>query len=338
MERPLIIVGAPGSPYTRKVIAAARYCRIPYQFISDLSVVSTLPSPKIKLLPTCYFPDPDQLVPETDSTPLLRKLESIAPGREFTPSDPRLAFLDALIEDFADEWLVKAMFHYRWVFEADILKASQYIPLWFETPLSDKALEAAGTAFAERQIGRLGLVGSSPTTAATIEQCFTRIAGLMEKCLTDTPFLFGDRPGTADFGMYGQFSQLAVIDPTPREVIDKQAPRVFASTIAIEDLSGWNRTGWTPFEELSDALYGLLCEIGQTYAKLLLANEQAMDRHEKTLETVIDGRPWKQPAFPYQKKCLMALRDRFAALNPREQQSLADFLHNTGCMEILGRG
>ena len=35
-----------------------------------------------------------------------------------------MRFLNALLEDYADEWHTKHMFHYRWWFDEDIKKAS----------------------------------------------------------------------------------------------------------------------------------------------------------------------------------------------------------------------
>ncbi|NIV75160.1 MAG: glutathione S-transferase, partial [Gammaproteobacteria bacterium] len=58
------------------------------------------------------------------------RLEREFSGRSVMPEDPALAFLDELIEDYADEWLTKCMFHYRWAFEADIEKAAQVLPRW----------------------------------------------------------------------------------------------------------------------------------------------------------------------------------------------------------------
>ncbi|HBP14871.1 MAG TPA: glutathione S-transferase, partial [Gammaproteobacteria bacterium] len=49
-----------------------------------------------------------------DSTPIIRRLESEIPGRSVIPEDPVIRFLDYLLEDYGDEWLTKAMFHYRW--------------------------------------------------------------------------------------------------------------------------------------------------------------------------------------------------------------------------------
>ena len=39
-------------------------------------------------------------------------------------------FLAYLIEDFADEWLTKAMFYYRWGISENVDHASKMLPLW----------------------------------------------------------------------------------------------------------------------------------------------------------------------------------------------------------------
>ena len=119
---PVRFLGAPGSPYTRKMRAILRYRRIPHHFILGNSrEAEKLPVPKVPLMPTFFLPDDaGQEVPVTDSTPLIRRFEAAFEGRSILPPDPALRFVDELLEDFADEWLTKCMFHYRWYREADI--------------------------------------------------------------------------------------------------------------------------------------------------------------------------------------------------------------------------
>jgi len=103
----LRIVGAPGSPYSRKLRAALRYRRIPYAWIQrGAPEARGLPRPKLELLPQLIRAGADgALAAHTDSTPLLRELEAAYSGRSLIPSDPVVACIDALLEDYADEWL-----------------------------------------------------------------------------------------------------------------------------------------------------------------------------------------------------------------------------------------
>ena len=79
---PLELMGAAGSPYTRKVIAALRYRHIPYalHWGSHRSPMPGFPEAKVKLLPTVYFPQAGGgYEAQVDSTPILARLE-----REFS--------------------------------------------------------------------------------------------------------------------------------------------------------------------------------------------------------------------------------------------------------------
>jgi glutathione S-transferase len=342
MAHPLRIVGAPGSPYSRKLRAVLRYRRIPHQWILNFSRESRgLPQPRVALLPVLIFPDADGNPREaaTDSTPLIRRLErEVAAGRSVIPPTPALAFLDALLEDYADEWLTKCMFHYRWAFPADIEYASRVLPRWSAIARSDAEIEPLSKQFAERQIGRLGVVGSNDTTAPVIEASYRRLLALLDAALVRTPFLFGARPASSDFALYGQLTQLVGFDPTPMAIARAEFPRVCAWVDVVEDLSGLDvgedGEGWIPESPVPDALRALLAEVGRVYAPFLLANARALDEKRERVECTIDGRPWVQQPFPYQGKCLRALRDGHAALAARERATVDTWLRGTGC-EVL---
>ena len=79
-----------------------------------------------------------------------------------------MAFLDTLVEDYADEWLTKAMFHYRWRYPADIGKATRLLPLDVRLELIGETLETASRRFAERQIARLAVDDNAWATRSTL--------------------------------------------------------------------------------------------------------------------------------------------------------------------------
>lgn len=339
MTEPLHLLGAPGSPYTRKMIALLRYRRIPVRVLwgSHMRPPAGYPAPKVKLLPTVYFPRADgSLDPAVDSTPIIRRLEAEHAGRETVPGDPVLAFLNHLIEDYADEWLTKAMFHYRWAHAEDAANAAPLLVFWMDpTTPADAAAQAAGM-FADRQIGRLCVVGSNETTAATIEDSYRRFLATLDALIARRGYVLGARPSSADFAIFGQLAQLAIIEPTSAAIASHTAPRVRAWLDRVEDLSGLEPAadGWLPRDDAA-ALRPLLGEIGRVYVPFLIANAKAVMAGAETVQAEIDGQPWVQPVFPYQAKCLQWIREVFAALSPADQAAVRALFDGTGCEALL---
>jgi len=93
-----------------------------------------------------------------------------APGSPYTRKMLALMrYRDELIEDFADEWLTKAMFHYRWAHEADYKNAGPLLIYWGSSVIDDTAAQGMSDHFTKRQIDRLYVVGSNETTSPIIE-------------------------------------------------------------------------------------------------------------------------------------------------------------------------
>ncbi len=333
----LRMMGAPGSPYTRKMRALLRYRRISYQLLLPGSPETKgLPQPKVSLLPTFFLPDEDgNEVAVTDSTPLIRRFEHEFEGRHAIPEDPVLRFLDALLEDYADEWLTKAMFHYRWYYAADIEKAGAVLPLWRSASMTDEELAPVSKMIRERQIERLWVVGSNDTTAPVIEQSYRRFLRAFDAHLQRFPYLLGNRPGSGDFGIYGQLTQLALFDPTPVAVTIGESPRVYAWVEKMEDLSGLEPGPWISRDAIPDTLGALLSEVGRVYPPFLLANARALEQGAERVETHIDGKPWTQKPFPYQAKCLRWLREAHAGLSEAERTAVDNVLSGTGCEALF---
>ena len=96
-------------------------------------------------------------------------------------------------------------------------------------------------------------------------------------------------------------------------------------------ISGLPDGTWLAADALGGHLAELLAEIGRVYVPFLLANARAAAAGQSDFETVIDGKRWTQPVFPYQAKCLMTLRSAREALSGEARQALDALLCGSGC-------
>jgi glutathione S-transferase len=342
MTRPILIAGAIGSPYSRKMRALAIYRRIPHRFVLSAMPGSRpegLPKPPLPLLPCVYLPEgEDGYRATSDSTFQLRELEELYGGRSVIPGDPAVAFLDSLVEDYADEWVTKMMFHYRWGPEEGVENASKILPLWNLT-VPDEMVERFRTTFAQRQIDRLSgvVAGSLEVTGPLIEASYRRLLSILRDHFVTHRFTFGRRPSAGDFALHGQLTQLVQVEPPSMALARAEAPRVLAWVDVVDDLSGLEVTDedWLTRDALPDTLRALFAEIGRTYAPFMIANAAALESGAEVMEFQLDGvRYWQRP-FPYQKKCLGWLREEYAKLSSADRAAADSVLEGTGCEVLL---
>ena len=340
-QQPIRLVGGTGSPYTQKMLALLRYRRLPYAITwgqpEQVCDALGVEKPRPGLLPTFLFEEEDGLRAVTDSTPIIRRLEEMVPSRSVLPEDPALAFIDYLIEDFADEWCTKYMFHYRWYPEVDADNAGTLLPLGLDVSLPQAAHQQFKQYFTDRQVGRLYVVGSNDITAPVIDASYRRFLAAMEDHLANQPFMLGHRPAAGDFGFYGQLTQLVGFDPTSRAIAHEVSPRTVAWVDLMDDQSGLDPTeqDWVKLDDQPESLRGLLREIGRVYAPAQLANAAAVQAGDKTWEAEIDGARWTQQTFPYQAKCLMWTNERYRALVDTDRASVDSLLQGTGVETML---
>jgi glutathione S-transferase len=318
-----------------------RYRHIPFRWVLRDSKWDDLPAPPVPIIPVVAYPNDDGSGygdVTVDSSPQIMRLETEYAGRSIVPSDPALAFIDALIEDFADEWLTKAMYHYRWAYQADIDKAGKLLPISRNLQLDSDQSQQMYEYITQRQIGRRALVGSTDWNTPIIEGSYRRILQIMQARLATGDFLLGDRPGRGDFALYGQLTQLVGWDPTSMAVAVDVAPKVLNWVARMDDLAWLPVTddeGWASIDALDPATNDMLVEIGSTYAPFMVANARALMSGTDEVVCQVAGQEYRQGPFKYQGKCLQWLREGYEAIDPGDRERVDAVLAGTGCDALL---
>jgi glutathione S-transferase len=329
MTAPFRLFGAELSPYSVKVRSYLRFKNAPFEWLqrSQARQEEFARYAKLPLIPVLVDAEDNAL---QDSTPIIETLEREMPEPSIIPQEPALAFVSALLEDYADEWLNKAMFHYRWSYPADQESAARRIvDMIFEGAEKPEGIEQAVRA---RMIGRLYHVGSSVETAPLIEGSFARLIELLERMLSSRAYLFGGRPSLADFGLAGQLTQL-LSDPTPGALMKAQAPNVVRWIDRMENpqVEG----DFIPLSALRETLAELLhYEVAGAYLAWMSANARAVEADASGVSVEIAGALFTQKPQRYAAKAFVELRRKRASV---DDSDLTLLLQETGCDAYLAQ-
>lgn len=332
--KPYRLIGSNPSPYSVKMRALLRYRRLPFfwEWRNPRNMEETQ-AVKPQVIPILQYPDGSF---RNDSTFVALDLEERHGERPALPADPAQRFLALLLEDMADEWGTKCMFHYRWFYAQDQDFCSKWIAGESGMGASYGAVLERAAQFRERQVGRMALVGCTPENRPVIEETYLRVLRTLDEGLKQYPFIFGLRPTLADFGWFGQLFQL-FMDPTPHQQMRITAPRVCMWVPRMDDTSGVPdaATLVDPQGPLTNSTLGLLKLAGDAYLPFLAANAHAIANGAEEVLLPIWGMQYRQVTFRYQAKCYDWLRRQFAALDNGARARLEPVLDETGCLSYL---
>ncbi|MCX7357635.1 MAG: glutathione S-transferase family protein [Alphaproteobacteria bacterium] len=327
MTAPFRLYGAELSPYSVKVRSYLQYKGLDFEWRARTNATQEefQRYAKLPLIPVLVDADENAL---QDSTPIIEKLETQYTDQSIVPEEASLAFLSALIEDYADEWLNKAMFHYRWSYPEDQESAAKRISdMIFDGAEKPEGIEEQVRT---RMISRLYHVGSSPETAPLIEGSFTRLLGLLDTLFGKRPYLFGGRPSLADFGLAGQLQQLNS-DPTPGTLLRTQAPNVVKWLERMEKPKA--EGAFASFADVKDDIAELLrAEIAGAYLLWMDANGRAVANDASGVSVDIAGTTFVQKPQRYAAKAFNELRRKRSLV---DDEALGALLTETGVDALL---
>ena len=321
MTEKYLVYGNEPSPYSVKVRSYFRYKRIPHRWIERSYKTNSefKKHAKIAIVPLVITPEKKAI---QDSTPIIQLMEKQFQERSIIPKEEHTAFIARLLEEYADEWLVKPMFHSRWSYKEDQWDAAlritdPFLPTWVKViPMINRFVhKKIASAIRKRQIARLWVTSSNKNTEGQIEESFLDFLKHSENHLQARPYFFGLKPSIADFGIYGQLYQ-AWSDPTLKKIIELGYPKTLKWIHLMENPE--MRGDFEPWKSLEETLMPILTkDIGGVFMPWLQANNQAVIDGHDSLSVMIKNKKFEHRIGSpnrYHKKSFLALCDEYKAI------------------------
>lgn len=362
------LLGSALSPFALKVRAACAAASIDARWLPDegdlrdawrvawdrarLVLGLSRPSPpldplgELPLVPYLFGPLGETMV---DSTVIARALG----GGVLRPTAPRARFVCDLIEEALDELGLYLLHHQRWVRSAASTRAVSIAVREFRHFVPEPMRERAGERFAARQVRRLPYLFSVapagtrrsdvpehrqppsragfPPTHALLDAMFVTWTEALDRALVDRPFLFGERPSTADCALFGIVRSHLEVDPETAADLRSRCPHL----VRLAEASFGQRDSGAPFTS-SGAVEAAAETLASTALPILIANEVAFERAPHTAsrnerafdaniclyDGEVHGHAYRAVAKTFQVPVIRALRASYRALDPGDRAAL----------------
>lgn len=311
--QPYVMHGLSHSYFTGKLQAYFQAKGLPYRFV-EMDVADfrrCAQATGVAQMPQVETPNGEWL---TDTTPTIAHLEASVSGPSFTPTTPAANFISLLLEDLFDEWFWRPALYYRWAFAPDMHLMSR---LFADTMMRDLPLPRfLRKQFMLRRQRRVYLGGDGITakTKDQVEALYLESLDMLEAIFSKRPYLMGDHPCQADFGLFGPFFRHYSADPTPLAIMRERAPKTYEWVGRLWALRPDALEGIAPIADIPADLAPLLLMASRDYLPYLHANAQAFEAKTKKVSYQTQGVNWSVPLAPYRVYCLNQLRQNYQAL------------------------
>ncbi len=317
------VYGVSVSYYTGKLEAYLRYKNLPYELVSPYADAREIIKQTGAIQVPMVHRDDGRWM--SDSTPILLQLEKEYPASSIMPADPVVRFVALLIEDYADEWLWRAAMHYRWSYEHDRALLSRILVDEITGHLKAPRFLKLRTIAGRQRNSFVIKDGVTTDTRDHVEQGYLTALANMTQLLTQSPFVLGDSPSIADFGLMGPMLRHFGQDPTPQEIMRNKGPAVYEWVARLWNASAPEVTAFV--ETVPGSAAPMLQEISETHLVQLTANASAYGAGQGKFDMQVQGCRYQSlPVSRYRVHCLERLRQAFSDLDAQAQAKVQALL------------
>jgi len=289
-----------------------------------------------------------------DTTYIIQHMEKEYKNVSIMPKCQVQSFFSFLMEDFADEYMWRPAMYYRWepTYDAKCM-SSRFTYEFFDAPgiqkYAPKQLYAPVLLFRQWLFSVFGEGIEDEEQHEIVKSQYLVVLETLQGVLEETPFLFGSHPTLVDFAFMGPFFRHFSSDPTPKKIMQQNAPAVFEWVARMWNCK-YHQLSDTSFHPSSkagslptswDNLFPLVSE----YMDYLHQNAVAWKNKQTSFKfSYKGGQPQGKNCLvqtvEYRVWCRLELQRRFHEIQSKDEEAgtkIEILLKKHGCWDALWR-